>query len=291
MATQPPKYSRSRRRVERAVPDLIWVRVEKTDSDLPESVLLELSRAWIEPSRFAAALAAFGPLPEAGQLELVNRLVEARAVYAFNRRHELDCNDRPSRRRDRLAEIGAAASRLLRLLHPDGVEPRPWYLHHALDFPAVYRVARERRPTKIASWEPGERLGMLVEILDDLVALSDQALRVSEDSFSNARGGARRQGPKATAELVQALMETYAALRMRWPESGPRLAFDKALRRFLRVGLEFAVSYAPISDPNGGVLSEQWEATVIDAELAKPTRTTDAALRGIYQRWRSRIKI
>jgi hypothetical protein len=275
---------------------MIWVKVEKTDCDvghLPYSVLVELSRAWIEHSRFADALAAFGPLPEDGQLELVNRLVDARAVYALNRRHELDRDDRPSRHRERLAEIGAGASRLLRLQHRDGVEPQPWYLHPAIEiaFPALYRVARSRRPTKIESWKPGERLGILAEILGDLVALSDQAIRASEDDFSNTRGGKRRQGPKATAELVQALMETYAALRMRWPESGPRLAFDKALRRFLRVGLEFAVSYAPISDPNGGVLSEQWEATVIDAELAKPTRTTDAALRGIYQRWRSRIKI
>jgi hypothetical protein len=164
------------------------------------------------------------------------------------------------------------------------VGPRPWYLHHALDFPALYRVARERRPTKIASWEPGERLGMLVEILGDLVALSDQS------SFSNARGGARRQGPKARGELVEALMEAYAALRMRWPKSGPRLAFDGALRRFLRGGLEFAVSYPPILI--GGELTEQWETTVIDTELAKPTTTTDAALRAMYQRWRrAQIKI
>jgi hypothetical protein len=264
---------------------------DASTTQLPNPVLVELSRAGIEPLRFDALLETFGPLSGEGQMELVNRLIEARMIYAIHRRmHECDRDDRPGKRRERLEEIGATAARLFKLLHRDGTDSQPWHLHPAitLAFPALYRIALERRPTT-APCEPNVQLRILAEILGDLVALSDRAGIIVDDRFPRSHGGERREGPMAAAELIQALIETYASLRARFPESGRPLAFGKALIQFVRAGLEFAVSYPPIIDPDG-VRYEHSEAAFVDADLPKPARTSDKAIQGILTRWRAQSK-
>jgi hypothetical protein len=124
---------------------------------LPVLVLVALSRAGIIDSHsFAAVLAAFGPLPAEGQLELADRLIETRRMYAINMRSKHDREDLPFARRERLDEIGPTAERLRKLLHRDGTEPQPWNLHPAVsrEFPALYRIVTERHdPAKMAALE------------------------------------------------------------------------------------------------------------------------------------------
>ena len=235
-----------------------------TTEHLPCLVLVKLSRAGIIDSHsFAAVLTAFGALPDEGQLELVERLIEARRIYVINRIHERDRDDLPSKRKERLDQIGAASKRLLALLHRDGTDPRPWNQHPALESPALYRIVLERHATKMTALkaaglgEPDARLAILAEILGDLVTLSSRAETFIKCRSPKSHGGRRKEGPGAAAKLIQALIEAYAALRARFPESGPLSAGDKALIRFVRAGLEFAVHYPPIFGP-GGVPSERW---------------------------------
>ena len=73
---------------------------------------------------------------------------------------------------------------------------------------------------------------------------------------------------------MQALMESYAALRSSFPNSGPQPAFDERLRKFVRSGLMLVVS----------------ASRFVDSHLPKPTRITDAAIRGALNRWRAQTK-
>src|SRR5262249_34725855 len=77
------------------------------------------------------------------------------------------------------------------------------------------------------------------------------------------RGGKRRAGPTAEVELMQSLMESYAALRNSFPSSGPQPAFDRALKQFVRSCLR-----------------------LVDPRLAEPSQITDAAIRGAFTRSR-----
>src|SRR5438477_3295355 len=99
---------------------------------LADLVLVELSRVGIEPTLFCAVIDAFGPLPSDGQVELLNRLIEARREYLNHRIWKCDPEMRPSLSRRRLKEIGTTVARALRLLHRDGAAPQPWNLHPAV---------------------------------------------------------------------------------------------------------------------------------------------------------------
>jgi hypothetical protein len=66
---------------------------------------------------------------------------------------------------------------------------------------------------------------------------------------------------------MQGAIDSYAALRNRFPSSGPPLAFDKPLLKFVRSCL-----------------------TLVDSNLPKPSRITDAAIRGAFNRWFAQTK-
>jgi hypothetical protein len=125
-------------------------------------------------------------------------------------------------------------------------------------------------------------------VLGALVTLSDQVETIIPRRFPKKHGGNRKQGPPASAELIQTLFATYAALRERFPESGPPPGFGKALERFVRAGLQFAVDYPPIFD-SGGVPCPQWGAALVDADLPNPSKTTSDMIRAIYRRWSNQV--
>src|SRR5690242_14426028 len=100
-------------------------------SALPNPVLIELSRTGADPAHFCRVIEAFGPLPSDMQLELVNRLIEARGRYIAQCMWKCDSAARPGVCQKRLKEIGSTASRLRRLLHRDGALSDTWNLHPA----------------------------------------------------------------------------------------------------------------------------------------------------------------
>jgi hypothetical protein len=97
---------------------------------LSERVLVALSIPRIDPARFLDVIQAFGSLPDEGQVELANRLIEGRKQYLYHRISLSFDTTRPGSLRDRLKAIGSTAEKLLRLLHRDGAEPEQWNTHH-----------------------------------------------------------------------------------------------------------------------------------------------------------------
>src|SRR5260370_6174137 len=119
---------------------------------LPDPVLVALSIPGIDPSRFGAVIEAFGPLPIDGQVELVNRLIDARGQYLVHRMSDCDSETAQGVRRVRLDDIGKAAGRLLRLLHRDEANPQPWNAHPAatLPLPQIIHTGLQPPPNRIA---------------------------------------------------------------------------------------------------------------------------------------------
>jgi hypothetical protein len=255
---------------------------------LPDPVLVELSRARIDATRFVAVIDAFGPLPSDGQVELVNRLIGARGEYISHRMWKCDTGMRPGVRRKRLNEIGTTAGRLLRLLHRDGADPQPWNLHPAatLALPRLCRIASEHRPNQI--WDPPQGLSLLGAMLADLAEVGAQADAVFEAPSPKAHGGERRQGHEPTTGLVHRLIEVYEGMRVRFPDSGPALAFGRPLLQFVRAALTFAVTAPREITDSDGRRYRSFEVNFLETDL--PSRITDDAIRGILDRRRPRTK-
>ena len=254
---------------------------------LPDPVLVALSIPGIDPSRFGAVIEAFGPLPIDGQVELVNRLIDARGQYLVHRMSDCDSETAQGVRRERLDDIGKAAGRLLRLLHRDEADPQPWNAHPAatLALPQLCRTGLQHRPHQI--WDPPLGLSLLGVMLADLAEVGAQAEAVFQARFSKKHGGPRREGLTPVTGLVEQLIEIYGAMRAQHPESGPPLGFGKRLVKFVRAGLAFAISTRTIWLDG----RPSFEAAFMEADLALPTRVTDNAIRGAFQRRRTQIKV
>jgi hypothetical protein len=234
---------------------------------LPDTVLTELWRTEIPPENFAAVLSVFGSLPEEGQYDLALRLADAVAVYRLRETVEKQKFPQAHQHRKQLEGIGKAARRLLKLLGVDKAESVSGSVHigsnlhptaTAYVLTGLYRVGTQRRPGKLAS--ANERLATLPMLLSDLVEATEQSAR--ETSTQRGRGGDRRAGQiTAEVELMQSLIASYAALRSSFPDSGPEPAFDLPLKSFVRSGLR-----------------------LVDPCLAKPSRLTDEAIRGAFNR-------
>jgi hypothetical protein len=271
---------------------------------LPARVLKELRRGQISPESFAAVLDAFGELPEEGQYDLAVRIINASTIYELRKLVEPQF-PLPHEHQSRLKRISTSAKRLLALLGINdaksvarGIYPRvqirinkattpPTVTTDPAELPPqvtihptatllstwLYRVAVDRRPAT-ANVGAGERLFSLIMLLSDLVEAAER-WGLETGGHRRGRGGDRRAG-QITAEVafMQALMESYAALRSSFPNSGPQPAFDERLLKFVRSGLMLVVS----------------ASRFVDSHLAKLTRTTDAAIRGAFNRWRAQIK-
>ena len=249
---------------------------------LPGPVLEALSVPFIDAARFGAVIEALGTVPTEGQVDLVNRLLNARGKYLAHRMGVCDSESQQGVRRKRLSEIGSMAGRLLRLLHRDGLDPQPWNLHSAitLALPHLCQLAAERGPDQ--SWD--RALGRLEMMLADLQKVGSQAETVFPRQFPKKHGGRRREGPDPAKGLVERLIEIYEDMRARYPESGPAPAFGAPLIQFVRAGLAFTVSPPPESIDSDGRRWQLTEVRLLETDLPKASRTTDDAIRGVFDR-------
>ena len=185
-------------------------------------------------------------------------------------------------RRERLSEIGSAAGRLLRLLHRDGLDAQPWNLHPAitLALPHLCQLAAERSPDQ--SWDGA--LSRLEEMLADLEKVGIQTETVFPRPFPKKHGGRRREGHNPATGLVERLIEIYENIRSRYPESGPVPAYGVPLIQFVRAGLAFAVSPPAEFADSEGRRYQLFEVRYLETDLAKDSRITDNAIRGIFDR-------
>jgi len=263
---------------------------------LPDTVLTELWRAEIPPENFAAVLSAFGSLPEEAQYDLVVGLAKPVAIYGLRKTVEKQKFPPAHRRRKRLKDISTSARRILKLLGVDKAESiasgvrigsnlHPTAITDVLI--ALYRIGVQRRPDT-SNISATERLTTALVLLSDLVEAAEQSSR--ETSTRPGRGGDRRSGvPTAEQELLQSIIKAYIEYRDRFPSSGPAPAFDESLRKFVRTALELAISCSHSVAPDGKKI-EPWYMAAIDRDLPKPTRTTDAAIRGAFQRVAAQTK-
>jgi hypothetical protein len=152
----------------------------------------------------------------------------------------------------------------------------------------LYRIAAERRPG-ITTAGAEEQLATLIVLLSDLVETAVRAAFEIVENHQTNRGGKRRAGPTAEVHLIQSIIEAYAELRERFPDSGPQPAFDKSLKTFVRLGLKLAVTSTIFFDSNGKRY-QRADITAVDPKLPTTTQTTDAAIRGAFNRWRAQTK-
>jgi hypothetical protein len=120
-------------------------------------------------------------------------------------------------------------------------------------------------------------------MLNDLAEFGAEAERVFPSKFPRQHGGSRREGSTPAVGLIEHLIEIYAAVRRQYPESGPALAFNARLKRFVRAGLAFAVS-APPEVIEDGRRHQYFEARFLEKDLPDPSRITDHAIRGAFNR-------
>jgi hypothetical protein len=255
---------------------------------LPDSVLTELWHAQISPEKFAAVLSAFGRLPKDAQYDLAVSLVKAVAIYRLRKVVQKQKFPRAHERRKQLKDTSTTARRLLKLLGVERAETIASGVHiasnlHPTTTTAVliglYKVGAQRRPEKSAIGAH-ERLATLLVLLSDLAEAAEQSAR--EISTRPGRGGDRRAGDlTAEGKLREAIIKLYIDFRERFPSSGPEPASDEPLRKFVRSGLELAVSCSHSIDQDGKKI-EPWDMAAVDRNL--PKRTTDAAIRGAFHR-------
>jgi hypothetical protein len=253
-------------------------------------VRTELWRAQIPPENFAAVLSAFGRLPKKAQYDFAIRLISAVAIYRLRKTVEKQKFPKAYQRRKQLKDISTAATRVLELLGVDKAEsiagsvPIEANLHPITTtciLTGLYRVGAKRRPEK-STTSAAEGLATLLLLLSDLVEAAKQSER--EISTRSGRGRDRRGGElTAEGELIQAIIKLYIDFRERFANSGPEPAFDEPLRKFVRSALKLAVSGSPSIDSDGKEIPP-WFMPAVDRDLPKPTRTTDVAIRGAFQR-------
>lgn len=292
----------------------------KSHLRLPPSIRIELDKAWIPYTAANSVFERFGHLPLNGKKELLNRLIVARLSYSFRvmidppeksrSRQASQAFPTHSQQLSRLVKIQRSAKRLLKLLgieDPASIAVEPFekgmgILHSVATtwlLTSLSCVATGRRGDR-ATLGALERIEVLLLLLSDLVEAADQSAeqvrahmvaKMVRDEDTNrtkipnsgrsARGGKRRRGETAESMLVRSLIEAYIALRARYPNSGPSVSCDDALRAFVRAGLEFAIAERPITDSKGKVYVPT-DTMAVNRTL--PCRFTDSAIRGIFDR-------
>ena len=246
---------------------------------LPASVLDHLSIQRLDPASLEAVIAVFGPLPPDGQVSLANQLIGAREQYVLHRISVWDKAGGEGVRLKRLKEIGRVATQLLRLLHRERVDLKPWNLHTAitLALPALCQISSERRSRQV--WD--HNLTPLPAMLADLAKLGDQGGLTREGQSPKTHGGKRREGRSPKNDLIDRLIGIYADLRRQYPDSGPAVTCNAPLKRFVRAGLAFTIRLpAPYTDIDGKPF---WPhpASFLEADMHL---TSDKVIEGVFIR-------
>jgi hypothetical protein len=241
----------------------------------------------MQPKTLTAMLSLFGHLPKGGQYELAVRIINASQAYRLRKLVEKRRHGLPNRVRQ-LNSISTSARRVLKLLGvKDANSVAEGVLRGSIHPTAtslltqLYSVAVERRPAT-ASLGAEERMTSLILLLSDLVEAAMQLAR------KVGHGGERRAGPTAEVELCQAIIASYDKVHQLFPNSGPQLAFDPRLKKFIRLGLKLAVTSTFVAriDAKGKRRRHRpAEMAAVDPRLPTESRTTDLALRGAYERY------
>ena len=231
-------------------------------------------------AKFDEVLSAFGELPESGQRVLATRLIHASENYRFRRLIEKQRFPTEDQKQKQLKGISASAKRLLKLLGVTNSESVASAVtladlgsikFHSVTTTSIltglYRVAVERRPQiEVDAWD---RLKGLLLLLSDLVAIT-----------AHVEEAPRKPKVKAAeGELIYEIIDVYAELRFRFPESGAKPGFGAQMKTFVRSCLGFAISTVVVTSSNG--VKYQRDQSAVDHNLV--TRITDDGIRGILQ--------
>jgi hypothetical protein len=226
-----------------------------------------------------AAIEAFGPLRVDGQVALTDQLIGARAQYVAHRISVWDKAGGEGVRLKRLKEFCSLAVKMRRLFYRDGTEFCTSNIDPAFDFalPDLCRIGSERGSSQI--WD--HNFTLLRAALADLSKLGDRA---RERQFRKTHGGKRREGRSPKNDLIARLIDIYADLRRQNPDSGPAVAFNAQLKRFVRAGLAFTVSLPAAYTDTDGKPFLPHPASFLEADLHLPKRTSDRVIEGVFNR-------
>jgi hypothetical protein len=244
----------------------------------PNSRLLERygSIYGLEPKRLATVLSEFGPLPEAGQEQLIRCLVLAFGRYQFSAKTTERVT--PGKQRDLLRDVETTSRRLLLQLGINVKNAAPRAMWERLsDRPPSYQVRSVGKQTT-----HGAAVSLWLSLVGISTANEDSAtvnaeLREGSDDVANSiigllhlhdrakdaaqaatkrttpkRGGARH-GPSAEGKLIRDAIAIYAHIRAEYPDSGNKPGLGEPMRRFVRAVA--ALLGASITDP---AINEGW---------------------------------
>jgi len=238
---------------------------------------------------FEAAVDAIGDLPKTRQRSLAETMLLARNKFRTRKMVERQKYPRPSGQRRELNAIKKTATHLLKLMgvndpsaiaidlpqHVMNVSP----VTSSRLLPELQRVASERRPnTEVGAIQ---RLLTLLLSLSDLAKAAENCKEATRATSRSGRGGARREGPTAEADLLNELFDAFMAIQ---PEGrrAEKIKLDTVLKSFVKAGLAMVVANAGTKDQEGSI-HLSFYADYMDSKL--PERTTEDAFRTAFSRW------
>jgi hypothetical protein len=202
---------------------------------LPDELLIQSyaqSYGWHQ-ERLKLVLVEFGPLPKAGQEQLIGCLVLAFGRYQFKAKTVERIT--PSQKQNQLNDIEKNAKSLLKKLATPAV--RMWL--------GTARVSIADRATSDVNIELGLSNRLITDAirgLDEIHTSAKLAGQLASKEISVGRGGKRRR-PDAKGLLTRDAIIIYSHMRTLWPDSGNPPGFGGPMVRFAQgVGHLFSES-------------------------------------------------
>jgi hypothetical protein len=221
-----------------------------TDAYTPDEILVQQyasAHPRLDKQKLTAALTEFGPLPKAGQEQLIRCLVRAFAEHQLRKKmNERDSTTYTmSRQRDDLNEIKKSTAKLLRQLGIDVrhiAPPELWYLSNEVSASQKVRMLGKQTkhgvmlfhwisqsPTVTSNRDPkivnAELRQAGEDVADSILAIlrlhgrATAATRAASSRTRPARGGARRK-PTVKGQLIRDAIAIYGHVRGKFPDSG-----------------------------------------------------------------------
>jgi hypothetical protein len=200
---------------------------------------------------FVDAMAAFGPLPERGQCELINCLIKLFVANQFVANRPLVRRVAASALRDRVESIEQVARKFLSLLGVDtkGAEfLRRWEgCQSGRDQSRDVRIAIKENIAKMAMLQLtaadlrchgnlGAADSRLTNFILELLWFQRLAKAAFADSSKHTlpgRGGARAR-PRPHGALIRDAIEVYVYMRKHYPNSGSEPGYGPPMLTFIR---------------------------------------------------------